>query len=73
MKHASEKHRQDSATVQYSRRRFLKRALLTAAYVAPVVVSYPRSVFANHCTQQTCGGKDHKFQGMTWSPGCSVL
>lgn len=73
MKHESEKDQQDSTAMQISRRRFLKRALLTAAYVAPVVVSYPRSVFANHCTQQTCGGMTHMFQGMTWSPGCSVL
>jgi len=73
MKHESEKHQQDSTATQSSRRRFLKKVLLTAAYVAPVVASYPRTVFAAHCTQQTCGGASHMFAGMTWSPGCSVL
>lgn len=73
MTHESDTQQQDSAALQVSRRRFLKRALLAAAYVAPVVVSYPRTVFAAHCSNPTCGGADHKHAGMFWSPGCSVL
>ena len=64
----------------YSRRRFLKKALLAAAYVAPVVLSYPSTVFAAHCAgmswmqrETNCGGANHMYMGMTWSPGCSLL
>lgn len=60
----------------YSRRKFLKRALLVAAYAAPVIVSYPRTVFAAHCDEMMCGGADHfndQGGGMFWSPGCSRL
>jgi hypothetical protein len=61
----------------YSRRKFLKRALLVAAYAAPVIVSYPRTVFAAHCDEVSCGGDDHtRVTGgstMVWSPGCSRL
>lgn len=64
----------DAASALYSRRKFLKRALLAAAYVTPVIVSYPRTVFATHCDQNVCGGMTgHVFMGMTWSPGCSQL
>ena len=64
----------------YSRRKFLRKALIAAAYVAPVVLSYPSTVFAAHCAGATmmqqetnCGGANHMSMGMTWSPGCSVL
>ena len=73
MKQSREVPPQDSTLALYSRRRFLKRVLVTAAYVTPLIVSYPRTVFANHCTPQSCGGPSHMFQGMIWSPGCSQL
>lgn len=65
----------EAALALYSRRKFLKRALLAAAYVTPVIVSYPRTVFAAHCAKESvCGGADHMdTMGMVWSPGCSRL
>lgn len=74
MKEPSETHTQDGALALHSRRKFLKRALMTAAYVAPVVLSYSSSVFAGHCNESSCGGLDHVGSGgKTWSPGCSRL
>lgn len=77
MKEPSETHTQDGTLALHSRRKFLKKALITAAYVAPVVLSYSSSVFAAHCTggnpEATCGGADHISGGMVWSPGCSKL
>jgi hypothetical protein len=70
---ASEAVTTNGAQALYSRRKFLKRALLVAAYVAPVVISYPPTVFAAHCSDMVCGGSDHKDMGMIWSPGCSLL
>jgi len=72
MKGRSETRRQNGALALYSRRRFLKRALITAAYVTPIVVSYPSTVFATH----QCG-KQHNpnemCMGLLFSPGCSQL
>jgi len=76
MKEPIETRPQDGTLALYSRRKFLKRALVTAAYVAPVVLSYSSSVFAAHCNESSCGGADHMNTlggGMTWSPGCSML
>ena len=75
MKASSEAPRESGALALYSRRKFLKRALLTAAYVTPVLVSYPSTVFATHCGMgmtSTCGGAMHNMGGQ-WSPGCSTL
>ena len=56
-----------------SRRRFLKKALIAAAYVTPVVVSYPSTVFATHqCGMMVMGGTE-MCMGLTYSPGCSLL
>jgi hypothetical protein len=63
----------DDALALYSRRKFLKRALLTMAYVTPVLVSYSSTVFAAHCSMAACGGGSHMNMGMVWSPGCSRL
>ncbi|MCI0372597.1 MAG: hypothetical protein L0214_14790 [candidate division NC10 bacterium] len=73
MKERSEKPIHDGALALQTRRKFLKRALLTAAYVTPLIVSYPGTVFAAHCNNMTCGGGNHMAMGMTWSPGCSLL
>jgi len=73
MKEPSEAPTQGGPLALYSRRKFLKRALLMAAYVTPVIVSYPRTVFAAHCNEGQCGGADHQRAGMVWSPGCSQL
>lgn len=74
MKEPSETHTQDGTLALHSRRKFLKRALMTAAYVAPVVLSYSSSVFAAHCVMENqCGGADHQNSGTFWSPGCSKL
>ena len=73
MKQRAEKPHHDGALALQTRRKFLQRALITAAYVAPVVLSYSSAVFANHCNNPTCGGMEHMGMGMTWSPGCSQL
>lgn len=78
MKTSPEAPARDGNLAFYSRRRFLKGALLAAAYATPLIVSYPRTVFASHCAEDQCGGDDHVFtdaMGMTttWSPGCSKL
>lgn len=77
MKEPSERDTQGGALALQSRRKFLKRALITAAYVAPVVLSYSSAVFAAHCgtDEMACGGLDHfnTTTMMTWSPGCSLL
>ncbi|MBI3080479.1 MAG: hypothetical protein HYY89_03770 [candidate division NC10 bacterium] len=73
MKEPSERDTQYGALALHTRRKFLKKALITAAYVAPVVLSYSSAVFAAHCTDNTCGGADHEKNGMFWSPGCSML
>jgi hypothetical protein len=64
----------DDTAALLNRRKFLKKALLTVAYVTPVLVSYSSTVFAAHCTEVMCGGADHMgTAGMLWSPGCSRL
>jgi hypothetical protein len=57
----------------YNRRKFLKQALVTMAYVTPVLMSYSSTVFAGHCSETMCGGTDHMMGGSVWSPGCSML
>lgn len=72
MNRRSETRPQDGMPALYSRRRFLKRALIAAAYVTPIVVSYPSTVFATH----QCGMKHNPNEmcmGMLFSPGCSPL
>lgn len=72
MKGRSETRQQNGTPALYSRRRFLKRALITAAYVTPLVVSYPSTVFATH----QCGmmhNPNEMCMGMLFSPGCSPL
>ncbi|MGH7362516.1 MAG: hypothetical protein ACREJ7_09350 [Candidatus Methylomirabilales bacterium] len=73
MKEPAETRTQDGTLALQSRRKFLKRALMTAAYVAPVVLSYSSTVFAAHCNESSCGGADHIKGAMVWSPGCSKL
>ncbi len=73
MKEPAETRTQDGTLALHTRRKFLKKALMTAVYVAPVVLSYSSSVFAAHCNEGQCGGADHQRAGMTWSPGCSQL
>jgi hypothetical protein len=74
MKNPKTEDHQDAVAL-YDRRKFLKRALATMAYVTPVLVSYSSSVFAAHCTEAACGGVNHMGMagGGTWSPGCSRL
>lgn len=72
MNRRSETRQQNGTLALYSRRRFLKTALITAAYVTPVVVSYPSTVFATH----QCGMKHNPNEmcmAMLFSPGCSML
>lgn len=74
MRAPSETPQQGTTPVLVSRRKFLRRALVAAAYVAPVLVSYSSTVFASHCDEMMCGGADHiDDKGMVWSPGCSRL
>ena len=72
MNRRSETRQQNGTLALYSRRRFLKRALITAAYAAPIVMSYPSTVFATHA----CGKKhdpNEMCMGNLFSPGCSQL
>ena len=78
MKKALETLRQNGTEGLYSRRKFLKRALMTAAYVAPVVVSYPSTVFAFHpdCPTPMMFGMtmpNEQCMGTLFGPGCSML
>jgi hypothetical protein len=73
MKETNGADHKDGAVALVSRRKFLKKALLTAAYVTPVVISYSSTVFAAHCSGMVCGGASHATMGMVWSPGCSQL
>ncbi len=74
MKEPNETRTQDATLALHTRRKFLKKALMTAAYVAPVVLSYPSAVFAAHCNEASCGGADHMSgAAKAWSPGCSRL
>ncbi len=72
MKDSSETRAQNGAAL-HSRRKFLKRTLITAAYVTPVVLSYPSTVFATHqCGMPVMMGME-MCGGMLFTPGCSPL
>lgn len=72
MKGRSDTRQQNGTLALYSRRRFLKRALITAAYVTPVVLSYPSTVFATHqCNKPH--NPNEMCMGTLFSPGCSQL
>jgi hypothetical protein len=69
----SDAHRVNCTLALHSRRKFLKKALLTAAYVAPAITSYPSTVFATHqCGMPPMGGVE-MCMGMDFTPGCSPL
>jgi hypothetical protein len=78
MKTLADPRAKDSIVAFESRRKFLRRALVMAAYVTPVVLSYPSTVFANHpCPadpgKMSSSGMPEMCAGLSYSPGCSRL
>ena len=62
------------AVPQSGRRRFLKRALVVSLYAAPVVVSFPSTVFATHrCMGQQKGMIEEHCMGSVFTPGCTKV
>ncbi len=63
------------AVPQSSRRKFLKKALIVSLYAAPVVVSFPSTVFATHrCMGMQKGMVEEHCMGMqVFTPGCTLV
>lgn len=76
MEGPTETRARDDMVALQSRRKFLKRALVAAAYLTPVVMSYPSTVFAHTlCGSMHTAHTSTNFTctGSTYSPGCSQL
>lgn len=73
MKTLSETRAQNDALMLHSRRRFLKKVLVAAVYVTPLIVSYPPLVFACHCGMPGTHAGTMMCGGMSFSGMCTPL